>query len=238
MDQIKKAKPGCVNGRIDPSTTTKFRLFSSTGGFCQNPVCQTELFKHVDDDVIHIGEIAHVIAANDQGPRSSPDISSEERGRYENLIILCPTCHTTIDKAPKSYPSALLHKWKDSHEQKIIGLFECLKLNTRSEVKALIGPILLANRTIFELYGPMNEERFNPESSSPIIWRRKIRSSIIPNNRKILMMCETNRHLMSNIEMQYLEKFRQHVDDFEAKHLFGFKINGSLFPNAMNELFD
>ena len=55
---------------------------------------------------------------------------------------------------------------------------------TRKSVKEAIQPYFIDNKKIFDTYGPMTEERFNPESEMPEIWLRKIQSFIIPNNEK------------------------------------------------------
>jgi len=38
---------------------------------------------------------------------------------YVNLILLCPSCHTHVDKAPEEYPEDLLKKWKKDHEAQV-----------------------------------------------------------------------------------------------------------------------
>ena len=232
-----KRKKSCSKGRIAPSPTTKLRLFSDSGGFCQNPECLTELFKDIDDETIHIAEMAHVISAADDGPRANKTLTPEERAEYKNLILLCPNCHTVIDKADKKYPEALVMKWKSTHRKKIQAVFGIVKLATRSKARQILEPLLRENFKIFTTYGPLTDERYNPESSMPVKWRAKIRTRIVPNNRKILAACDINRDLLSDNEQNTLEDFRQHVLDFEAKHIDGQKLNGVQFPIEMNELF-
>lgn len=108
----------------------------------------------------------------------------------------------------------------------------------RSRVRKLIEPILLENRTIFETYGPMTDDRFNPESELPEFWRRKIQSSILPNNRRLLGILDANRKLMSATERGTLERLRQHIDDFEAKHTGVASPSGGVqFPSEADSLF-
>ncbi|MGI5207496.1 SAVMC3_10250 family protein [Spirillospora sp. CA-108201] len=61
-----------------------------------------------------MGELAHIIPANLRGPRGQSERELTETGRAmrENIIMLCPTCHTLIDKAPEKYPADLLRNWK------------------------------------------------------------------------------------------------------------------------------
>ena len=56
-----------------------------------------------NDDPVPIGEIAHIEGLNPDSPRYNPNMTNKERNSYVNLIILCPTCHTKIDKDPNYY---------------------------------------------------------------------------------------------------------------------------------------
>lgn len=226
-----------TKGRISPSTNTKLRLFADSGGFCQNPDCLSELFRDIDDSTIHVAEMAHVISTADAGPRAKAMLTPKELGSYDNLVLLCPTCHTIIDKAEDKYPETLVKHWKQTHKEKIASVFGVKVFEARENARMFVSPILTENSTIFEQYGPMTDERFNPESSLPAQWLRKIRVKIIPNNRRLLAACDANSKLLTRQEHETVELFRQHVDDFEAKHLGESDQNGSQFPPAMERLF-
>lgn len=227
----------CNKGRVAPTNTTKLRLFADSGGYCQNPKCLSELFRNFGDRAIHIAEIAHIISAGDQGPRSNPETTPEERSTHDNLLLLCPTCHTIVDKAEDEYSEQLILKWKEDHRRRISEQFYIKRYLSREESREALFPLLYANKTIFNEYGPSSEERFNPESSLPRQWIRKIRTLVIPNNRKILEICDANKRFLTGEELEVVEAFRQHIDDFEAKHLGGSPDNGRQFPVEMNQLF-
>ncbi|CAJ1853128.1 hypothetical protein FNBNMHLP_02284 [Aeromonas jandaei] len=101
---------------------------------------------------------------------------------------------------------------------------------TRKSVKDAIIPLFIENKKIFDTYGPMTEERFNPESEMPEIWLRKIQEFIIPNNEKIVHLIDTNRHLLLDWELEIFAEYKHHVDDFSAKHSGKTKSNGTMFP--------
>ncbi len=227
----------CVKGRINPSNVTKLRLFADSGGFCSNPSCLSEIFVDLESGAIHVGEIAHVISAGDEGPRSDSALSPEQRGEYENLILLCPRCHTIIDKAEADYPVDLLLQWKRNHKRAIADAFGARTFDSREEARRALISLLEENFFIFKEYGPMTDERFNPESEMPSQWLRKIRTKIIPNNRKILILCDANACHLTAEERTLMQSFRQHVDDFEAKHLGGAEQNGRQFPDGFDTLF-
>lgn len=228
----------CAKGRINPSNVTKLHLFADSGGFCSNPGCLSEIFVDLESKVIHVGEIAHVISAGEEGPRSDGNMTPEQRGEYKNLILLCPRCHTIIDKAEEEYPVELLLEWKQNHRQAIADTFGARTFDSREEARSVLLPLLEENSFIFKEYGPMTDERFNPESDMPAQWLRKIRSNIIPNNRKILILCDANAVYLTAEERGLMQSFRQHVDDFEAKHLGGAEQNGRQFPNGFDTIFD
>jgi hypothetical protein len=154
-----------------------------------------------------------VFAANDKGPRSNPELAAEERGAFENLILLCPTCHSIIDKAPESYPDQMILGWKRGHVERLAAVFGAVEYSSREKARAAIEPALAENKQIFEEYGPDNDYRANPESELAQVWQRKVCSLILPNNRKILTILDKNRHHLRPQELKTLELFRQHVDD-------------------------
>ena len=75
----------CSRGKANPKQNTRIRLFADSGGYCQNPGCAHELFLDLDSGPIHVAEMAHIFAANDDGPRGNVVLSEAERGTYETL---------------------------------------------------------------------------------------------------------------------------------------------------------
>lgn len=226
----------CSRGEANPSTATRIRLFAESAGYCQNPSCAQQLFVETDKgETIHFAEMAHIFAASDGGPRSDVNLTDAERGSYENLILLCANCHTTIDKAPEHYPDTMIKQWKRDRSERLADLFGVRAFLSRSEVRAAIEPLLTANKVTFETYGPSSNARFDLESDIPVAWRRKMLGSIIPNNKRISAILDKNRGLMSGRELTTLEAFRQHTDDLIARHLADAD-GGERFPEAMNQM--
>jgi hypothetical protein len=220
----------CPRGKATPDAHTRIRLFSDSGGHCQKPDCLADLFLEIGNTNIHIAEMAHVFSASNEGPRADATLSREERGAYENLILLCVKCHTIIDKAPDEFPDRLLAEWKRSHKQRIDEAFGVLTYTTRREARVAIEPLLEENHYVFNKYGPETDERYNPESDMPLLWKQKILTKLLPNNRRLLRLLDRNRRHLRPDEFKLLEAFRQHVDDFEKKHLEPDLPSGSRFP--------
>ena len=209
----------CSRGKASPDDQTKLRLFADSGGFCQRPACNRPLFVDLKTERIHIAEMAHIIAASDDGPRADRLRSAEERGAYDNLILLCPSCHSEIDKAPKTYTDSIVSKWKREHVNRLLNVFGITTHESRSALRASVSPILEANRSIFEVYGPNNDYQYDPESHQAETWKRKVVSVILPNNYKLLAMLDANRKWLSPEERSVVELFRQHIDDLASRHM-------------------
>lgn len=103
--------------RKPPSPATVKKLFSLSGNQCANPDCKNKLIS--GDSVV--GEICHIEAAEKDGPRYNQKSTDDYRKSYKNLILLCPICHTKIDKDFESFTIDLLQKWKKDHEKKFAG---------------------------------------------------------------------------------------------------------------------
>lgn len=227
----------CSKGRVNLNATTKLRLFADSGGFCQNPSCLHPLFKDLADDTIHIAEMAHIISAANDGPRADSGKTDNERSAYSNLILLCPSCHTEIDKAEKHYPETLLQTWKLEHRERIQKTFGIIKCSDRSFARRIAQRLLRENKVVFDEYGPMGDDRFNPESSLPRLWSIKVLGTIIPNNRKLISLCDVNENLLTEEELIVLVHFKQHVADLEARHVLRLDVCGKMFPLEMNDIF-
>lgn len=226
----------CKRGKASPNKFTQLKLFANSGGYCQNPSCNDNLYKSFENNEIHIAEIAHIISVN-KGARENNKLSPEEKGSFENLILLCPNCHTSIDKAEDSFPVETIIKWKNEHQQKLHMTFGIKEFDNRQEAKNALEPFFSENKLIFETYGPNTDERFNPESNMPKIWLKKIREFIIPNNRKIFDLINNNYSLLNEEEKIEFQNFKLHMHDFEAKHIFSEEENGTQFPTKINEIY-
>jgi len=227
----------CPRGKAAPDEHTKLRLFAASGGYCQNPDCERPLFVETGSARIHIAEIAHVFAANDRGPRGSKQLSTAERGAFDNLILLCSVCHTIIDKAERDFPDTALASWKRDHEGRLAKIFGTVHLKSRAEVFSVISPLMQENKVIFQEYSPDLDYREDPESDMAAAWQRRMRERIIPNSRRVLAILEANRSHMTDGETRTFELFRQHIHDLEARHLTDVVVGAQRrFPKKMNDM--
>lgn len=226
----------CNRGKAHPDTNTKLKLFSHSGGFCQNPNCDKLLFPEEHPKNIHIAEMAHIFACADDGPRAKPELSVEERGAYENIILLCANCHTEIDKAPEKFGDAIITKWKRDHWQKLTAALGVIKFAYRKELRDSIEPLLAENRAIHRAFGPDLDYQYNPEAAEAAAWQARVRASIIPNSNRILAILNANRHLLTSPEVDTLSDFKVHVDGFVLRHLDGQNFPNTRFPSGMENV--
>ena len=228
----------CSRGAASPNAHTQRRLFAASAGYCQNPGCSKELFVDASGKSIHIAEMAHVFAATDGGPRTSRDLSEEERGSFENLVMLCANCHTMVDKAPEAFSDSTMLNWKRQHAHKLQALFGAVEFGDRARARQAVEPILSENHAIFRQYGPHIEAAYNPESGAAEQWKRKMLTRILPNSRQMLAILDVNRRLLDADEKATLEQFRQHVNDLEAFHVEDSREDASRFPAALARILE
>jgi hypothetical protein len=87
-------------------------LWGRAGGRCS--ICRIELTSVEGEGVL--GEMAHIDARSADGPRANPDLDADTLDSYENLMLLCPNDHTTVDRAVEQWPVERLREVKREHE--------------------------------------------------------------------------------------------------------------------------
>lgn len=216
--------------------TTKDRLWSESGGHCQNPACRVDL--HALSEKNHVAEFAHIVPAKLAGPRSdeSLGLTDSERARPENILVLCSTCHTLIDKNPTEYPATILRSWKKQSILSRASAHGTPKFTSRAEAKAEISALSEANSAIYSLYGPRVDE-FDDDRSEQ--WRRHLVSTILPNNRRIVEVLERSISILNASERETLAVFRIHVKELEERHtLHDWTPGSTKFPSAMGTILE
>lgn len=94
-------------------------LWGRAAGRCAVPTCRVSVIADETDydPAVPIGEIAHIEASSDGGPRASRKLPPRERDKYENLILLCAHCHGRFDTQARSHSVAEIRKLKTDHEE-------------------------------------------------------------------------------------------------------------------------
>lgn len=184
-----------------------------------------------------VNELAHIIGQSSDGPRGQNALPLSQRDEYENIIILCPTCHTKIDKNPQEFPTEMVRGWKRQHEEEIDNALSVPIFKQRPELKKAIEPLLQKNKSIFEAYGPHCHDSANPLSESFKQWQRHVIMTILPNNRRVEALLVKNIDLLNEQEKGVLRQFSVHVEAFEYNHISGEKNSSApLFPTKLNTI--
>lgn len=191
-------------------------LFSEAMGRCMNPECQNELFIG-DGDIM---ERAHIDAYCETKDNS-----------FDNLVILCPTCHTKFDKL-HLYTMEQIDEWKRTRKSEVERFFS-KEFASFEELSKVVVPILLENKSCFENYFL---------NGNKVLWD-KFEGRILVNNRKLKALFESNLQLFQrHPEKEYsnlycVQQFIAHTNEFEATRCDEEKIRQVLFPNEINSIF-
>ena len=158
--------------------------------------------------------MAHVIARRPGGPRGDATGGDDT---YNNLILLCPTHHTEIDKAPDgTFPPAVLLVWKKQHEMNVREALETPSFATRRNLAEYIHKLLMQNHMVWRTYGPeANAAQANPLSNLAYVWSLRKLDTVVPNNRQIVEAIRKNADLFDSAGYEAGCEFIEHAEGFE-----------------------
>lgn len=193
-------------------------LLSESAGHCQNPICRRDLHAVVEGKVI--SEMAHIIPASADGPRGDeePHLDDAARAEPSNILLLCPTCHTMIDRAVDDFPATLLRSWKRISQNTRNAAFGTPTFGSRAEARKYLVRMLDANYEIFSNYGPLEDSN---DEDRAWMWNDLVKSNIIPNNAKIVAFVHANSQLLKASELALAAQFELHAQQFSSRHLDG-----------------
>jgi hypothetical protein len=135
------------------------------------PNCRIELFATEPsyDPICNFGDMAHMAASSDGGPRPDSALSPKDRDKYENLILLCKNHHYgTVDGLEEAYPIERLRQIKKDHEAWVrTALPERGFSSMQWSVVKLQGDFAFDPSTIAEALSPDQEKDQLQLSASP-----------------------------------------------------------------------
>jgi len=197
-------------------------LWSNAAGICSFSGCTEKLSVEQAAAVAPytLGEMAHIKGNKPGSNRYDLSQSNVDRDSYENLILLCPTHHTLIDKEENEaeYPVELLHEMKNEHESFISNRLGEEAFESIDQLKDKISIYMSENHQSWEQYGPLSDNaRRNPNNDQiHALWTSARLSTIVPNNREIAKLLQENRGLFSRPEQIIISKFITHVASYET----------------------
>ena len=95
-------------------------LFALSGNRCAHPKCNEPVIANatLDSTDLVVGQISHIYAHSDKGPRGKPGMTEKERNQADNLMLFCPTHHVIVDGQHETYTAPILLGWKQHHERR------------------------------------------------------------------------------------------------------------------------
>lgn len=96
-------------------------LWGRAAGRCQFEGCNNILYcSPITQEKVNLAQKAHIYSFSENGPRGRSDLPIENVNSAENLILVCSTCHATIDNnGGENYPAELILQWKKNHEDRV-----------------------------------------------------------------------------------------------------------------------
>lgn len=105
-------------GRTSIDEKVRMKLWAISGGRCE--MCNRLLYQDLTFGLDgNFGEMAHIHAVSEGGPRHKYGMSNEEKNNIDNLMLLCEEHHHLIDTNPEDFSEGLLVQKKVSHEKRI-----------------------------------------------------------------------------------------------------------------------
>jgi hypothetical protein len=101
------------------SVKTHKILWGRSGNRCAFPDCEQRLVEEAGTVGPVVGDEAHIVARELEGPRGNPPLPTAELDTAGNLLLLCPTHHRIIDSDPDRYTVAVLQEMKRVHEDAV-----------------------------------------------------------------------------------------------------------------------
>ena len=106
-------------------SATRDALWGKAAGCCQ--ICSTPLFEGgAYRTTGNYSNIAHIHAYSEDGPRFNEKLSENDRNSIENLMLLCPQCHKTIDDEV-TYTADVLRSIKSKREEYVSKVMQASK---------------------------------------------------------------------------------------------------------------
>lgn len=100
-----------------PSPSTLKALFAVCGNVCAFPGCIAPVYDTRYS--ILVGEVCHIEANSEKGPRYNKNQTEDARQAIDNLICMCSPHHTVIDDKSRvdEFTVEVLKKMKRDHEE-------------------------------------------------------------------------------------------------------------------------
>ncbi len=101
---------------MPPAIAELRKVLQRSGNRCAFPECRRLLTSTGGPQSVVLGEVAHIVAESQKGPRGASELSPVDRNQYDNLLLLCNVHHQLADSQPEFYTVERLRAIKEDHE--------------------------------------------------------------------------------------------------------------------------
>lgn len=220
--------------RIDISVIVKRKLswMKSDGNCC---MCKQKIGRYEENGFI--GEFAHIEDLQKATKRYNPDKSIDELNDESNIIILCPTCHTKIDKYSEDYPTEKLQQIKREYENNIKIAIEYANPDLYSKFSKICKDLSekCNNAGIIERYNSIKvEEKISKNSLSEIKDQIDMYMRYIPIFKEFLETLSQSERTELRHNIMSLYKLEQCKDDCNVQKFTNLirRVVGNDFSNV------
>lgn len=220
--------------RIDISVIVKRKLswMKSDGNCC---MCKQKIGRYEENGFV--GEFAHIEDLQKATKRYNPDKSIDELNDESNIIILCPTCHTKIDKYSEDYPTEKLQQIKREYENNIKIAIEYANPDLYSKFSKICKDLSekCNNAGIIERYNSIKvEEKISKNSLSEIKDQIDMYMRYIPIFKDFLETLSQSERTELRHNIMSLYKLEQCKDDCNVQKFTNLirRVVGNDFSNV------
>lgn len=130
-------------GRLKPTQHTLRRLYLTSGNLCAFPECNRIM---LNAHGTFVGQVAHIEAAEEGGPRYNVAMTDEDRRHISNLMLMCYEHHREVDLNVGKFDPDTLRFYKKTHERQFSqgGRLISVALRDRTKAEDITYPKTLA----------------------------------------------------------------------------------------------
>ena len=171
---------------------TKQILWGKAGATCAFPNCKRQLIRDstTEDREVLVGEVAHIVAQSQGGPRRDNQVPDGNIDGYGNLILLCHEHHELVDQQYHTYSVDHLLQFKKDHEEWVRE-----RLSKVNKFEGIFRSENLVTETLFSTLLPVSSIPHFIYSGECSLSELEVKSMLkIPNNSDIyapfIIRCE------------------------------------------------
>lgn len=148
-----------------------------------------------------VGVHAHIEGENLGAARYNPKMDDKQRAEYDNLILVCPTCHTKIDNDVQKYTADKLRGFKNEHEKWVAESLRAVMPDiTFSELEVIVKyliavPISGSNITVIPPHEKLKRNNLSTEVGNLI-------------TTGMIQKKQVEKYLNENPDYQFSERLR------------------------------